>query len=58
MACQNCGTKFHIDEVGEEFAGCMMEQVLKKAQNDEEIIIEKEYIESYKERFESWEGIV
>lgn len=54
--CQTCKNKFHVDDIGlEEISGCSAITITdenKKIDNDT-IIIDKEFIETYKDKFES-----
>lgn len=56
LECQNCGNRFHIDKVGVERGGCNPAPVDEKEETDNQIIIDKEYVDSYKEKFENWNG--
>jgi uncharacterized membrane protein len=56
LVCQTCGNKFHIDEVGDSSGGCNPTPVEEKEEKDGKIIIPKEYVSSFKEKFKSWEG--
>lgn len=56
LVCQTCGNKFHIDEVGDSSGGCNPTPVEEKEEKDGKIIIPKEYVSSFKEKFENWEG--
>lgn len=56
LECQNCKNKFHIDKIGEEVGGCNPAPVQEKEVLDNQIIIEKEYVDTYKEKFENWNG--
>ena len=56
LQCQNCGNKFHIDKIGEEKGGCNPAPVEEKEEKDDQIIIDKNYADSYKEKFENWNG--
>lgn len=56
FVCQNCKTKFSIDEIGIAKGGCNPAPVSKKIDENGKITISKEYIESYKEKFENWKG--
>ncbi len=57
LVCQVCGNKFHIDEVGIKHGGCNPTPVLEKKESDNEITISKDYIISFKDKFEKWKGI-
>ncbi len=56
FVCQNCGTKFSIDEIGIAKGGCNPAPVSEKIEEEGKITISKQYVESYKEKFENWEG--
>ena len=56
LQCQNCGNKFHIDKIGEEKGGCNPAPVEEKEETDNQIIIDKDYVATYKEKFENWNG--
>jgi uncharacterized membrane protein len=56
VQCQNCGNKFHIDEIGESKGGCNPAPVEDMEQTSKEIIIDKSSIEAYKDKFENWNG--
>lgn len=56
LECQNCGNKFHIDKIGIEKGGCNPAPVEEKEGTDNSIIIDQEYADSYKAKFENWKG--
>lgn len=56
LQCQNCGNKFHIDKIGEEKGGCNPAPVEEKEETDTQIIIDEDYVDSYKGKFEGWNG--
>ena len=56
LQCQNCGNKFHIDEIGEEQGGCNPAPVEEKEETDDQIVIDKDYVDTYKAKFEKWSG--
>lgn len=56
LVCQNCGNKFHIDKVGIEKGGCNPTVVEEKEVTDDKIILDKSYVDTYKDKFENWEG--
>lgn len=56
LQCQNCGNKFHIDKIGIEKGGCNPAPVEEKEEIDNSIIIDQEYADSYKAKFENWKG--
>ena len=57
LDCQACGTKFKMDEVGITHGGCNPAPVVEKKESDDKIIISKDYVLSYKDKFENREGI-
>ena len=56
--CQNCGNNFHIDKIGEEKGGCNPAPVEEKEEKENQIIINSDYVNSYKEKFRNWNGRV
>lgn len=56
LECQNCGNTFHINKVGEEKGGCNPAPVEEKEEKENEIILDKEYIDTYQVNFENWNG--
>ena len=60
LVCQNCGNKFHIDDVGfiEGITkeGCNPIPVKIMDEKDDEIIISSSFIEEYKDNFKNWNG--
>lgn len=56
LQCQNCGNKFHIDKIGIEKGGCNPAPVEEKEEKDDAIIIDQDYVDSYKTKFENWNG--
>ncbi|MGN1371680.1 MAG: Fe-S-containing protein [Candidatus Coprovivens sp.] len=56
LVCQNCGTKFHKDDIGKTAYGCNPIPIEEIEQTSEEIIITKDKIEKYKSNFENWAG--
>lgn len=56
LECQNCKNKFHIDKIGEEQGGCNQTPVEEKEETDNQIIISQKYADSYREKFENWNG--
>lgn len=56
IVCQNCGNKFHIDEIGEKGVGCNPMVVEEKQINDDSIVLDKNYVESFKEKFKNFNG--
>lgn len=56
FVCGACGNEFHVDEVGKKKGGCNPTPVEKMETLDGKIIIDGEYAQTYKEKFENWEG--
>lgn len=56
--CQNCGNRFYIDDIGREAGGCNPAPVLKYTEEENIITIDKEYADSYKEKFANWNGVL
>ena len=57
LECQNCGNKFKIDELDKVSSdGCNPMQIEKVEENDKEIIISKEFLNSLKDKFSKWLG--
>lgn len=56
--CQNSGAKFHIDDLGIISGGCNPTPVIKKTETENKIIIDKTYVESFKNKFVNWNGSV
>ena len=56
LQCQNCGNKFHIDKIGIEKGGCNPTPVEEREEKDDAIIIDQDYVDSYKIKFENWNG--
>lgn len=56
LVCQNCGNRFHIDEVGVKKGGCNPTSVEEFEDDGKIIKINKAYLESYKDKFENWNG--
>lgn len=58
IVCQTCGTRIKIDSIGFKGVGCSPFYIPDEYKNIDgsNIIISKEYIQSFKERFENWEG--
>lgn len=52
--CQNCGAKFHIDDLGIISGGCNPTPVIEKTETENKIIIDKTYVESFKNKFVNW----
>ena len=53
LVCQNCGTKFHINKIGIEKGGCNPTPVVEKQEEDNKIIISKDYIDTFKSKFKN-----
>jgi uncharacterized membrane protein len=54
--CQNCGNKFHIDQIGlKATLGCSPIAILDENKNidGKNIVISSDFIETYKDKFES-----
>ena len=51
LVCQSCGTKFHINKIGIEKGGCNPTPVEEKQEEDNKIIISKDYIDTFKSKF-------
>lgn len=56
LVCQNCGNRFHIDEVVVKKGGCNPTPVEELEEDGKIIKINKAYLESYKDKFENWNG--
>lgn len=56
LVCQNCGNRFHIDEVGVKKGGCNPTPVEELEEDGKIIKINKAYLERYKDKFENWNG--
>ena len=56
FVCQNCQTKFLIDEIGLKKGGCNPAPVEEKTESDGVITIPKDYADSMKDNFENWNG--
>lgn len=56
LQCQNCGNQFHIDKIGEEKGGCNPAVVEEFEEQENQIIIDENYANTYKEKFEDWNG--
>lgn len=54
--CQNCGNRFHVDQIGVEKGGCNPAPVEKMVDEEGTIKISSEYAKTYKENFENWNG--
>ena len=58
IVCQTCGTRIKIDNIGFKGVGCSPFYIPDeyKTTDGSNIIISKEYIESFKEKFKNWGG--
>ena len=56
LVCQNCGSKFHIDKIGEGNGGCNPAPVKEMMQEEGIITIPVDYAETYQDKFENWNG--
>ena len=54
--CQNCGNRFTIDQIGKESGDCNPAPVKEYKEANGKIIMSKEYVDSYKTKFEKWDG--
>ena len=54
--CQNCGNRFHINQIGTSIGGCNPSPVEEKNVQEDIIIISNEYVKTYKEKFRNWQG--
>jgi len=56
LVCQNCGSKFSIDQIEKVKGGCNPVPVLdeSKSDNGKEIIITEDYLKSKMSYFENW----
>jgi uncharacterized membrane protein len=58
LVCQTCKTRIKIDDIGYKGVGCSPFYVpdeYKKEQGNN-IVISKSYVESFKQKFENWDG--
>ena len=53
LVCQNCGTKFHINKIGIEKGWYHPTPVEEKQEEDNKIIINKDYIDTFKSKFKN-----
>lgn len=53
LVCQNCETKFHINKIGIEKGGCNPTPIEEKQEEDNKIIISKNYIDTFKSKFKN-----
>lgn len=56
FTCQNCGTKFSVNEVGLKKGGCNPVPLVKQSEENGMITITKEELEKYKTNFKNWQG--
>lgn len=56
LVCQNCGNRFHIDQVEKIRGGCNPVPILDeyKTEDDEYIVIPQTFLEEYKVLFGNW----
>ena len=54
---QNCGNRFHIDKVGLERGGCNPALVEEKEDGYQQMVMDTDYVSSYKEKFRNWKGL-
>lgn len=57
LECQNCGNRFHIDKVGLERGGCNPALVEEKEDGYQQMVMDTDYVSSYKEKFRNWKGL-
>lgn len=57
LECQNCGNRFHIDKVGLERGGCNPALVEEKEYGYQQMVMDTDYVSSYKEKFRNWKGL-
>lgn len=53
LVCQSCGTKSHINKIGIEKEGCNPTPVEEKQEEDNKIIISKDYVDTFKSKFKN-----
>lgn len=58
LKCENCASLFHIDKIGVEKDGCNPIVVEEKEQTDNKIIIKTEYVDTFRDKFVNWKGII
>ena len=56
LECQNCGNRFHIDELGNDSTGCNPMPVKEKNETETTITLKEEYVTSLKSKFLHWQG--
>jgi len=56
LVCQNCGNRFHIDQIEKIRGGCNPAPIVKenRAEDDEFIVISQDFMEEYKGLFGNW----
>lgn len=57
LKCENCASLFHIDKIGVDKDGCNPIVVEEKKEQDNKIIINTEYADTFRDRFVNWNGI-
>lgn len=57
LECQNCGNRFHIDKVGLERGGCNPALVEEKEDGYQQMVLDTDYVSSYKEKFRNWKSL-
>lgn len=57
LKCENCASLFHIDKIGVDKDGCNPIVVEEKEEQDNKIIINTEYADTFRDRFVNWNGI-
>jgi hypothetical protein len=57
LVCQNCGNRFHIDQIEKIKGGCNPVPILEtdKTDNEDSILISKDFLESKKDLFTNWQ---
>lgn len=56
LECQNCGSIFHVDDIGIKSGGCNPAPIEEMNEGDGIITISSEYAKIYKDNFENWNG--
>ena len=58
IVCQTCGTRIKIDNIGSKGVVCSPFYIPDEYKNNDgsNIIISKQYVEGFKEKFENWKG--
>ena len=57
LECQNCGNRFHINKVGLERGGCNPALVEEKEDGYQQMVLDTDYVSSYKEKFRNWKSL-